>query len=339
MEKVQLFYILILSIIYSVFFFSIQKYIAIKFDIFDHPNNRKIHKSKTPITGGIGLYILISTIFLFGFFDKEFFDIKEILNIEKLNGYLFYFALSILFLIGLLDDKYKLNSIQKILPTIMLCGFFIIMQQTIKINDFLIFGYYLDLKSQNLAFIFTILSFFLFMNAFNMYDGINLQSATYSIFFFSNLYFINQTILFLIIIIYIIVFSFFNNSGKTFMGEAGCLLISFMLSIYCINLYNLNQISVEQIIILMIFPGLEILRLFCVRIINKKSPFKPDKNHLHHYLIKNFKQSKSTLYFIILYIIKTYLILNYSNAYSILALILLYCITIIYVKKKNYKLS
>ena len=239
----------------------------------------------------------------------------------------------------MLDDKFKLNTKQKIIPTIFICSFFILSQPTFRINDIYIFGYLIDLKTLNLSFTFTVLSFFLFMNAFNMYDGINLQSAFYSIFFFSNLYFINQHIFFLIIILYLIIFSFFNNKNKTFMGEAGCLLISFTLSIYCINFYSLNEILVEQIIILMLFPGLEIMRLFFVRIINKNSPFKPDKNHLHHHLIQNYKQIYSVLYFIVIYIIKTYLITYHSNLFSIVILILIYFATITYVKRKNYKFN
>lgn len=333
------FYILVLSFFYSIFFFSIQRFIANKLKIFDYPNKRKIHTAKVPLTGGIGVYILIVILFFLDFLDQSIIDINEIFKLNLLNLNIFFYTLTALFLIGLLDDKFTLNTKQKIIPTILVCSFFILSQPTIIINGIYIFGYLVDLKTLNLSFIFTILSFFLFMNAFNMYDGVNLQSAFYSIFFFSNLYLINHHIFILIIIVYLIVFSFFNNKNKTFMGEAGCMLISFILSIYCINFYSSNEILVEQIIILMLFPGLEIMRLFFVRIINKNSPFKPDKNHLHHHLIQNYKQIYSVFYFIVIYIFKTYLIIYYSNLFSIIILIFIYFVTIIYVKRKNYKFN
>ena len=39
---------------------------------------------------------------------------------------------------------------------------------------------------------------------------------------------------------------------------------------------------------MMAVPGLDMFRLFCIRIINGKNPFKADKKHLRHLLLKKY---------------------------------------------------
>ena len=43
----------------------------------------------------------------------------------------------------------------------------------------------------------------------------------------------------------------------------------------------------------MILPGIDMLRVFIKRILNKKSPFAADKNHIHHILLKTFSHKIS----------------------------------------------
>ena len=74
----------------------------------------------------------------------------------------------------------------------------------------------------------------------------------------------------------------------------------------------IEKISVEEIFLVLMIPGIDMLRLFVIRIINKKNPFKADQNHLHHYLIKNFELNKSLIIYCLLLILP---IISYKVTY------------------------
>ena len=85
----------------------------------------------------------------------------------------------------------------------------------------------------------------------------------------------------------------------------------------------------------MIIPGLDLIRLFIIRIANKKNPLSSDRNHLHHILINKFSFKKTL--FIILSLIILPILLNYLGFYnliSILITVLAYSI-LLFVSRKN----
>jgi len=156
---------------------------------------------------------------------------------------------------------------------------------------------YLNLPSINfkinlsyLSFFFTLLCFIILSISLNMFDGINLQSC----------FFIFQTLLFILLhgildslLIYFLivnsVFLFFNFYGKTFLGESGVLINSLVAGIYLVKLNNLNLTQDSlSIFLLLIYPILDFLRVFYVRIIHGNNPLLPDMNHIHHIGLKKF---------------------------------------------------
>ena len=105
-----------------------------------------------------------------------------------------------------------------------------------------------------------------------MFDGINLQSSFYSLFIFFNFIFFINSLLINIIVISLIFFSYLNFKNKTFLGDSGSLLLAFIISYFFINLYNLDYINyADKICIFMLIPGLDLIRLFVIRIFNKKT--------------------------------------------------------------------
>ena len=146
---------------------------------------------------------------------------------------------------------------------------------------------------------FSVFCIFAFMNALNMYDGINLQSGLYLILI--SAIFLTKSIdptFFLVNIFVLLVFIFFNYNNKIFLGNNGVYFLSFIFSIFFIksNIY-ISKISTEEIFILMAIPGLDMFRLFFNRIINGKSPFLADRNHIHHILLKKFGGSTPIIIF------------------------------------------
>jgi UDP-GlcNAc:undecaprenyl-phosphate GlcNAc-1-phosphate transferase len=146
----------------------------------------------------------------------------------------------------------------------------------------------------------------LLINAFNMSDGINGLAHSISILWLIILIVIfdlNITFYFITTIIFL---SFiFNYKGKYFLGNSGSIFLSSFIGLLAIYLYNSNLntknlISVEKVILIFLLPGLDMLRLFIVRISNKKSPFLGDLDHFHHLLISNFNLLKAITYYLLL---------------------------------------
>ena len=111
----------------------------------------------------------------------------------------------------------------------------------------------------------------LFINACNIFDGINLQSTSYFIFVILYLIIIglnNNVIYFLLIPIINLILS---KDEKIFMGDSGIYLISFIMSYILIKIYNFDtKLSSDLIFILMMVPGIDMFRLFLLRLVNKK---------------------------------------------------------------------
>ena len=307
LEIIKLFlFLIIINLIIIQFFEPIKKF----FNIFDKPDKiRKFHLKKISILGGFLIYfnILVSSLFLF------FFEQKELLfNFSQTKYVIFISILSLIFILGYYDDKYLIDPNSKlVILTIILLSFVYLYPEFIlhKIR-FSFLSNEIELKSFSI--IFTILSLLLFINAFNMLDGINLQIGFYSliiIFFFisfnKNLFFL--TTIFISLIFYL----FLNFKNKTFLGDGGTYLLSFIFSLFFINNYNLNLIFADQALIFMLYPGLEIIRLFFFRLIINKHPFSADRHHLHHYLIQKVGYFKTFL--VIQFLIIFPIILFLSN--------------------------
>jgi len=171
-----------------------------------------------------------------------------------------------------------------------------------------------------------------------MFDGINLQSSSYSlIVFFSILFFYSDSLLVRVLIIALICYSYLNLKNKSFLGDSGSLLISFVIGYFFIKLYNVQNIGfTDEVVIYMLIPGIDLIRIFFKRIKMKKSPLSPDRLHLHHLLLTRFShlETLSILIAMILFPI----ILNYLNLnilYIFILTILIYFFTIVMLGRKN----
>ena len=137
-----------------------------------------------------------------------------------------------------------------------------------------------------------------------MFDGINLQVGLYCLVVFMFFYFYDLSILFSIcMVIVLLFFLLLNYFNKCFLGDSGCYLLSFLISVIIIHHYNLqffyeNQIKflyADSIFILLMIPGLDMFRLFVARLAQGKNPFVGDNNHLHHLLLVRYGLYKSNL--------------------------------------------
>ncbi len=322
-----------LIIIFNLLLFFSNNFVAKLFNIYDFPDKiRKFHTSAVPITGGIFVFVNIFLYFMIQvfFFQKTlFFDETDLI-------FIYLFFCSLFFLLGFIDDKLDINSNFKFFLTSIFITSILFLDPTIVISNIKFSFISLDLNIFSIPW--TIVCFLLFINAFNMFDGFNLQSATYSAFLLIVLLFQSQSdYLIFLILIPIIFFGLLNYLNKSFMGDGGTYLISFIIACLFIKLYNQENIKfVDEIVCLMIIPGIDLMRLFVQRIIlYGRSPFSADRHHLHHYFLNNFSQNKSLLYLNIL-IILPYLIGKFFLGFlTVIVLQLIIYFIIIFKLKKN----
>ena len=292
-------------------------YLAKIVNVYDFPNKRKIHKIKTPLIGGI--ILLVNFILLIILLETGVISSLTLSNIfeNKFNYFLFSLSIILIFLIGFIDDKIDINPNLKLVCLFLIISFVQFLDNSILIteirfsftNNLIYLGKY--------SFLFTALCFLLFINACNMFDGINLQSCLYYLILSLYLITLDSHNLFLIVmIISIFIICILNSKGKIFMGDSGVFLCSFVLAYFMVKNYNINIINYsDKIFILMMVPGIDMFRLFMFRILNKKNPFKPDNSHIHHILLRKFTYLQTIL--IIFLLVNVPIILSFFDVSSL----------------------
>jgi UDP-GlcNAc:undecaprenyl-phosphate GlcNAc-1-phosphate transferase len=124
-----------------------------------------------------------------------------------------------------------------------------------------------------------------------------------------------------------------------FLGNSGSLLLSYIIGFFFIKSYNVNStFYVDEIFLIMMIPGIELLRLAILRILNKKHPFKADRNHIHHIIINNKTLLFTFLIIQILLMFPFILFLYFKNFFLVFSLSLAIYFTCIYYYSfnKNY---
>ena len=321
----------LLSVVIFYFIFFFRKNISHKLGLIDKPDKKlKKHKKKTPIIGGIVLLLNAIVIIIALYASKDFFYIKII-----------SLAITCSF-IGLIDDIYKILPNKKILLL-----FFIIFIYLVTFNDQTINFFVIEyngpnvinlINKKNVAIIFTIFSYLLLINAYNMCDGHDGIALLLGIFWLSYFLIFKTTYIFLYPVLLSLIFLFiFNIQSKIYLGDSGNYFISTLFASLIINYNNLSDqnFKSEEIFILFMLPGIDMLRLFIERILKKKNPFYGDRNHLHHLLHEQFGKKLTILIYFLLFAIPILLYINKILAayYIIITTIIIYIFTIKILKK------
>ncbi len=335
--NIDLLFLLILILINLITVINFEK---IKFFYLnlDKPDfKRKFHKRPMPLAGGIIIFfnLLLSLIYL-NF--NQYLVFNEFYFHDRKDLILFLISSILIFFIGFLDDRFNLSpSLKLILISIVILG---LLTQDNKLSIEVVKFSFIN-KTINLnhyAILFTCFCFIVFINAFNMFDGINLQSSGYSlIVFFCILIFYSSSFLIYTLIISLITYSYLNFKNKSFLGDSGSLLIPFIIGYLFIKLYNFEYINfTDEVVIYMLIPGIDLIRVFFKRIKMKKSPLRPDRIHFHHLLLAKF--SYSMTFIILMGMILMPILLNYlsfNKIHIIFFTILIYCFCLIILSYKK----
>ena len=333
------FYILFLIfLLFNYVLFGQNYFISNKLKLFDYPDNkRKFHKKKTPLTGGIFIFINMLVFFLLSKFDQ--FEYVNLISQNKREFVSLCLLISSLFFIGLYDDKYDLNPLKKLFLSaffILLC---LLIDESLIIRELNFYTHNYSVKLMGLSIPFTILSFLLFINALNMFDGIDLQVPIYTLIIFLYLFLIknNQLIVFILPVMIFIIY--FNYKKKLFLGDSGTNLLASLITILLVKQYNSGYqiIYCDEIFLLMLIPGIDMLRLFVIRILKGKNPFSSDNQHLHH-LYLNKLSKFLTIFVIQIHILIPIIIFNFFNDllfFLIFVSIVIYALSFFLLKLNN----
>tara|TARA_Y100000768_G_C23978281_1_gene684265 strand:+ start:1736 stop:2752 length:1017 start_codon:yes stop_codon:yes gene_type:complete len=307
------FLVFIFSLLFSLFFKKIVKII----NIFDAPDGvRKFQKKKISCIGGIYFYFVFIVLLFYCFFiSKETNYIFQIFLIENNKEFiLFFLTATSLFLIGLYDDKYQLDSTIKTVLLLTIIFFYVYHENKFQINEIRSSLLSQNIQLGNLSIFFTSICIFSLLVASNMFDGSNGQSfinfSSIFIFLFYQGLFIELSYLFVLMLIF---FAFYNFKNLAYLGDNGIYFLSFILGYLIIKNYNFDKtIYAEEIIIILLIPILDMVRLFITRTILGKNPFMPDATHLHHIIQKKYGAEKLIYILIILFFVPL-LILIFSS--------------------------
>lgn len=262
------------------------------------PNERTSHNVAVPNIGGVAFYITLMLSFYFIFP----YDSNGLLR-SLLPG------LTILFIIGLKDDLVIVASSTKLIAQIT-GGFFLVLNpsfQLLNMNGFL----WIFHNNYFIAFALSIFLIVTIINSINLIDGIDGLAGVISIVVFSSFavifYMVKEfSLLFITIVLIgsILAFLRFNISKrrKIFMGDTGSMILGFLIAVMTIRLFTIASIRHKQLIIpiqnlpyfvfsILSIPLIDTIRVFTLRILNGKSPFVADRNHIHHVVLDYFKLS------------------------------------------------
>ena len=257
--------------------------------LYDLPNARKIHALPVPSLGGLGIFagFIISCLMTISF--------------SSAPGFQYYFAAAlVIFFLGLKDDILILTPMKKIIGQI-IAAFIIIYKGGIVIKSMHGFLGVNELP-EVISLTLTYLTVIVIINSFNLIDGVDGLAAglgifttlTFGVYFYVATH-AEYAALAFAMCGSLLAFLIFNRSpARIFMGDTGSLLIGLINAILVVQFINMSgspdavvplHASPAIAIALLIIPLFDTLRVFSIRIFNRRSPFSPDRNHIHHILL------------------------------------------------------
>lgn len=278
--------------------------IAFRKQLFDVPDERKIHQGVVPRLGGIAFVpaIFLSIAFVAGvnamLYNSEVF---AQLALEPQQLCFGLCTLMIMYLVGMADDligvRYRAKFYSQIISGVL------IVMSGLFIDDLHGF-FFLSQLPLPLAWGLTVFAFVLIVNAVNLIDGIDgLASGLCGIaflFYGVVFYAIGEMIFSLIAFaalgtlapfFYYNVFGEAKVGKKIFMGDTGALTTGTVLSILMVKMCMIPKVNIVDMnpVVLayspLIVPCFDVVRVYLHRVKAGRNPFLPDKCHIHHKLL------------------------------------------------------
>ena len=294
--------------------------VAVSKNFFAIKNGRNSHVHATPTLGGVAIFsgLMISSLIF--------------LNFQSFLGLQYIFAgLTIIFFIGIKDDILSLSPLKKLVGQIA-ASLLVIDLGNIRFTTLHGFAGIYEINYFTSLYI-SLFVFIVIINAFNLIDGIDGLAAgigfvcamTFGTWFliagFPEIAIMAYSVSGALIAFFI--FNVFGNKNKIFMGDTGSLLLGFLSAILVVVFNEKNAVlNVHAAVYaapavsigILAIPLFDTFRIFTIRITKMQSPFRADRNHIHHRLLDlglSHFQSTLILQFVNLLIIAMVFILQF----------------------------
>lgn len=262
-------------------------------NLVDKPEARKRHKGEIPLIGGLAIFTALlvgATIWGDSYATVISANGKEALDVFIIAG-------ALLVATGAIDDRFKLGVFVRIISEVAVA---LIIIEGLDLNlrnlGSLIGPTPIELPV-SLAYPFTIVAIVGLINAFNMLDGLDGLLASLVIFTLLNFHIFTQTapgIVSIFIGASLLAFLISNLSISplvpyTFLGDAGSRLLGFI--VVCLLLSaSSGQVGASKMIqpvtalYVVALPLFDMFFTVLRRLLRNRSPFEPDRSHIHHLL-------------------------------------------------------
>ncbi len=320
--------------------------------LMEDPIKRSSHLNPTPTFGGVAIFAATLTGYMVWNFNDEGYLLHKV-----------FLGLVTLFFLGIKDDLFALDAFKKIITQVLVASI-IVIGSDLRITSFFgIFGVH-ELPYL-ISVLFTIFLFVALINSFNLIDGIDglsggiamIASGGFGLWFAFNNYWSLSCLSFTLSASLLGFLRYnFSPTNKIFMGNTGSLIVGYLISVLAIqfvqaNVFNTNPNSVYKnapviAIILLFVPIFDTLRVFGLRILKGKSPFKADRLHLHHLLVDTGLSHISVTFLLsfctvaltsIVYFVRSYFT-NTTLSISLLGLFGIYLLISFYFEIRRLKL-
>lgn len=293
----ELIVILALLVSFSLVLVAIPPVIRVSREkkLYDEINERKIHRQVVPALGGVAIFLAVVVTSMVVSVGHPFY-----------NGRVIFAAMVLLFFIGLKDDIMVLSARAKFGVQFLAAALLVV------VGNYRIFSLHGMLGVYEIPWvvsvIFSILLLLTLVNAYNLIDGIDglnaglgiLGSLVMGTFFWLNGYMAISVISFSLAgaLAGFLRFNLSSTQNKIFMGDSGSLNVGLLMGTQVFRFleinsspevaYSFNAAPVLAMAIVII-PLLDLVRVFTLRVLQGKSPFYADKNHIHHQLLLFFR--------------------------------------------------
>ena len=323
--------VLFISLTFLVIFFKSKLTIFIP----DYNSVQKIHNSLVPPFGGI---IIAVCYYSYLFFYKP--------SASIFDWYILFPAIFIL-VIGMIEDA-KGNVSANLRFSVIFIASIIYLISTPELPklDIEILGPFLE-NHKFLKILFFAIGLTALSNGLNMIDGMNGLAgftALSTLIGIASILVLNQKFDFikieiLSLSILVILFLLFNFPfGKIFLGDAGAYWLGWILGVFIINMYVDQSLNSWSAILLIFYPCTEVVFSTIRKLLQRKSPLKPDNEHLHiklYYMLKGPSErdlkfnSFTTLCLMPLWFCSCVAVV-WAHFYSFLAIFFIFVMLVIY---------
>lgn len=255
--------------------------LAKRLGLIDVPGGRKKHQHPTPLMGGLAIILIIAP-----------------LMIAYILIYPYYFQHAIIAItavgvlttgLAIVDDRVHIPAISRLLISAFFFGAAMWWIPGLQIGIISWSGGTEYISLGRFTIVLTILSLVALINAINMADGKN-GLVTGLCFGFSLILLVGARSDLAPVISILVGATFalflFNLNGKIFLGDGGSYGLAALIGMFAIYVYQRSDtlVSADQIGLMFMLPVGDVARLMIARARAGKSPFEPDRNHLHHLL-------------------------------------------------------